>query len=129
RRGDEHQRLFAVEGDRERGPNGYLGLAEADVAAHKPVHRPRCLEVLLDRLDSSLLVLGFAVRKLGLQPLEPFVPQVEGLPLGLLAPRVERKQLARELTQAGPRPALQVLPGLAAELRERGRARVCADVA
>ena len=39
RRRDEHQRLLAVHGDGERGADGDLGLAEADVAADEPVHR------------------------------------------------------------------------------------------
>ena len=73
RRGHEHQRLLAVDRDRERGPHGDLGLAEADVAADEPVHRPRRLEVLLHGLDRPLLILGLAVGELGLEPLEPLV--------------------------------------------------------
>src|SRR5205085_4723361 len=103
--------------------------AEADVAADEPVHRARRLEVLLDRLDRALLVLGLAVRELGLEPLEPLVSQVEGLALGLLAARVEGEQLARQLAQAGASPALQVLPGLAPELGQRWGAGIRADVA
>src|SRR6266576_657929 len=124
----EHQRLLAVDGDSEGGPNGDLRLAEAHVAADEPVHRPRRLQVLLDRLDRALLVLGLPVRELGLESLQPLVPQVEGLTLGLLAAGVERKQLACELPQAGAGAALQVLPGLAAKLGERGRARIRPDV-
>jgi len=69
----EHQRLLAVDGDREGGPNGNLRLAETDVSADEPVHRARRLEVLLDRLDRPLLVLGLPVRELGLEALEPLV--------------------------------------------------------
>ena len=78
RRRAEHERLLAVHGDGERGAHGDLGLAEADVAADEPVHRPRRLEVLLDRLDRALLVLGLAVGELGLEPLEPLVLEVVG---------------------------------------------------
>src|SRR5439155_14482179 len=103
--------------------------AEADVAADEPVHRPRRLEVLLDRLDRALLVLGLPIRELGLEALQPLVTQVEGLAFGLLAAGVERKEIARKLPQALAGPALQVLPGLAAELGERGRAGIRPDVA
>ena len=76
RRRDEHQRLLAVQRDGEGRAERDLGLAEADVAADEPVHRARRLEVLLDRLDRALLVLGLPVGKLGLQPLEPVAGEV-----------------------------------------------------
>ena len=129
RRRDEHQRLLAVQRDRERGADRDLGLAEADVAADEPVHRARRLEVLLHRLDRALLVLGLPVRELGLEPLEPVAGEVVGDAGRGLAPRVERDQLAGELLDGLARTALEQLPGLAAELRERGRLRVGADVA
>ena len=69
----EHQRLLAVDRDGEGRADGDLGLAEADVAADEPVHRVRRLEVLLDGFDRALLILGLAVRELGLEPLEPLV--------------------------------------------------------
>src|SRR5213078_1711469 len=85
--------------------------------------------VLLHVLDRALLVRRLPVRELGLEPLQPLVAKVErdtsrGLPL-----RVQREQLARELAHRLPGARLQVLPRLAAELRERGGARVGADVA
>jgi hypothetical protein len=43
--------------------------------------------------------------------------------------RVEGKQLAGELSRPFARPGLQVLPGLAAELRQRRRPRSRPDVA
>ena len=64
RRRHEHQRLLAVERGGEGRADRDLGLAEADVAADEPVHRPRRLEVLLDRLDRRALVLRLAVREL-----------------------------------------------------------------
>src|SRR5205823_258854 len=80
------------------------------------------------RLDRGALVLGLSVRELGLEPLEPFVLELVGDTGRLLAARVEREQLAGQLAQARAGAALQVLPGLAAELRQRRRARVGADV-
>ena len=38
--------LLAIQRDRERRAQRDLGLAEADVAANQPVHRPAGLEVL-----------------------------------------------------------------------------------
>ena len=63
RRRAEHERLLAVQRDRERRAHRHLGLAEADVAADEPIHRPRRLEVLLHRLDRLQLILGLAVRE------------------------------------------------------------------
>src|SRR5207245_8684125 len=125
RRRYEHQRLLSVDGNRERRTNGHLCLAEADVPANEPVHRARGLEILFHGLDRPLLVLGLPVRELGLEPLEPLVPQIERLTFSLLALGVESKQLPGELPQAGARTTLQVLPGLAAQLGQRGRARIC----
>ena len=76
RRRAEDERLLAVDRGGEGGADGDLGLAEADVAADEPVHRPRRLEILLHRLDRARLVLGLAVRELRLEPLEPLVPEV-----------------------------------------------------
>ena len=87
-----------VDGDRERRAQGDLGLAEADVAAHEPVHRPRRLEILLDRLDRARLVLGLAVREVRLEPLEPFVLDGRtGCPGRACRCGVEGDQLAGEL--------------------------------
>ena len=97
RRRAEHEHLPVVDGDGERRPDGDLRLAEADVAADEPVHRPRRLEVLLDGLDRPGLVVGLPVRERRLEPLEPLVREIEARALGPLALRVEREQLAREL--------------------------------
>src|SRR5207302_910069 len=104
-------------------------LAETDVAADEPVHRPRGFEILLHGLDRRLLILGLAVREARLEALEPVAGQVVGdtgrrLPLG-----VERDQLAGEFARRLARARLDQLPGLAAELRERRRPGVGADVA
>ena len=128
RRRREHQHLLAVDRDGERGPDRDLGLAEADVAADEAVHRARRLQVLLDRLDRVLLVGRLTVGELGLQPLEPVVPEVVRHAGRLLPFRIEREQFAGELAHALARPRLQVVPRLPAELRQRGRRRVRADV-
>ena len=60
---------------------------------------------------------------------EPLVREVVRDALVRLALRVERDQLAGELVHRLARARLEQLPRLAAELRERGRRRVGADVA
>ena len=97
RRRREHHHLLAVDRGGERRADGDLRLAEPDVAADEPVHRPRRLEVLLHLLDRALLVRRLAVRELRLEPLQPLVAEVVRVALRLLALRVEREQLAREL--------------------------------
>ena len=55
--------LLAVERDRERRAQRHLGLAEADVAADQPVHRPAAFEVLQRGIDRAELVLGLLIGK------------------------------------------------------------------
>src|SRR5262249_48189082 len=80
-------------------------------------------------LDRRLLVGSLAVRKRRFEALEPFVPEVECHPGRLLALRIQREQLAGKLADAFARTRLQVVPRLAAELRQRRDRRVRADVA
>ena len=75
----EDERLPAVQRHGERCAHGDLGLAEADVAADEPIHRPPRLEILLHRLDRLELILGLAIRERALEPLEPVVREVERL--------------------------------------------------
>ena len=56
RGGHEHGHLLAVLHGLERGPDGDLGLAEADVAAHEAVHRVVGLHVGLHVVDGRELV-------------------------------------------------------------------------
>ena len=61
-RGRHHDRdLLAVERDRKRRAQRHLGLAEADVAADQPVHRPAAFEVLQRGVDGAELVLGLLI--------------------------------------------------------------------
>ena len=89
----------------------------------------RRLEVGLDRLDRALLVLGLAVGELRLEPLQPVAREVERDARRALPARIEREQLPGELVHARARARLDQLPGAAAELGQRRRARVRADVA
>ena len=56
RRRHEHRDLLAVGERHERGAQRHFRLAEADVAADEPVHRPPVGEVPDDGLDRRLLV-------------------------------------------------------------------------
>ena len=120
RRRAEDERLLAVDGGGEGGAHGDLRLAEADVAADEPVHRPRRLEILLHGLDRARLVLGLAVGELRLEPLQPLVPEVVRRARRLLPLRVEGDQLGRELAHAtrGRAPS-----GSATPCRRASRAR------
>ena len=57
--------LLAVHGSHEGGAQRHLGLAEADVAADQPVHRPAGCQLLEHDIDRGLLVLGLLVGKAG----------------------------------------------------------------
>ena len=63
RRRHQHGHLVAAVDRLERGPHRHFGLAEADVAAQQPVHRPRLLHVALDGRDRRELVGRFAGRE------------------------------------------------------------------
>ena len=53
--------LLAVHGGGEGGAQRDLRLAEADVAADEPIHRPAGREIVEHRVDGVLLVLGLVV--------------------------------------------------------------------
>ena len=125
----QHQHLAAGGGDLERRPHRHLGLAEADVAAHEPVHRLGRLEILLDGVDRDGLVVGLVVGERGLEPRHPLVVGAKPGAGGVLAARVQGQQLAGQLAHRDPGPALERRPRLAAQARERGRLAVGADVA
>ena len=96
-----------------------LGLAEADVADHEPVHRLARAEVLDDIADRAVLVLGLLVREAideaGIAAAVGF-EHVAGLERALGR---DRDQLARDLADALLHAALAPLPRLAAEPVER----------
>ena len=107
--------LFAVHGGDEGGAQRHLGLAEADVAADQPVHRPAGAEIVEHGGDGGLLVVGLLVGKAGAE----LVVQAGGdgeqrrfaqLPLGR-----DLDQFAGDLADAVLHPRLARLPGAAAE--------------
>ena len=63
RRRHHDRDLFAVKGCRECRAQRHLGLAESDVAADQPVHRPAAFEVLHGGIDRSELIFSFFIGK------------------------------------------------------------------
>ena len=63
RRRHHDRDLLAVHGGDEGGAQRHFGLAEADVAANQPVHRPAGATDRRDRGDGGLLVVGLLVGK------------------------------------------------------------------
>ena len=57
--------LLAVDRGGEGGAQRDLGLAEADVAADQPVHRPPGAEIVERRLDGARLILGLVIGEAG----------------------------------------------------------------
>ena len=119
RRRHEDGGLVAVLHGLEDRPHRHLGLAEADVAAHEPVHRRRLLHVGLDVVDRLELVRGLRVGEGLLELGLPGRVGGEGVArLGLAAP-VQLDQLLGDLTDGGTHPGLLAGPLPAAHPVER----------
>ena len=73
RRRHDDRDLLALDGGGEGGAQRDLRLAEADIAADEPVHRPPGRHVVENRLDGGELILrlviGKAGAKFGVKPL------------------------------------------------------------
>ena len=63
RRRHDHRHLLAFDRSGEGRAQRNLGLAKADIAADKPVHRPAGRHIFQHRVDRSLLVIGLVIRK------------------------------------------------------------------
>ncbi len=120
-RGRHHHRdLLAVHRGDERGAQRHFGLAEADIAANEPIHRPAGAKICEHGGDGGFLIVGFLVGKAGAE----FVVEAGGdrqprrlaqLPLG-----GDLDQFAGDLADAVLHPRLARLPGRAAEPVELG---------
>ena len=125
RRNDDRG-LLAVDRRGEGGAQRDLGLAEADVAADEPVHRPAGGEVVERRLNRALLVRRLLIGKAGAE----FV--VEALGDGEArrgvghALRGDADELARHLAHALLEARFARLPARPAELIELARLRTVA---
>ena len=102
RRGDEDRGLGTVLHRLEHGPDRDLRLAEADVAAHEPVHRHRLLHVGLHLDDRLQLVRRLDVRE---RLFELALPRCVGwkrVAGAGDAPPVEHDELLGDLAHRGP---------------------------
>ncbi len=121
RRRHHHRDLFAGERGNEGRAERDLGLAEADIAADQPIHRPPGGEVSGHRLDRGVLIVGFLVGEARAELV------VEALGDGKFRRFAEfprggnAHKLRRHLVDAGLEACLARLPAEAAEAVEFGR--------
>ena len=129
RRRNQNRDLLAREHCQEGGPDGDLGLAEPDVAAHQTVHRPGTAEVGEHLLDGALLPRRLLERKAGRELLvERVGRRVRGAGVGLAA-GVDAHEVVRHGEDRFLGLGLDALPGRPAELVERRGGAVRAHVA
>ena len=119
RGGREQRHLLAGHGGDEGRAQRHLGLAEADVAAQQPVHRPARAHVLEHGLDRGQLVLGLLVGEAGGELLVDPVRQVEHRALAQCPLGRDLDQLAGQLADALLDLGLARLPAHPAQLVER----------
>ncbi len=115
RRRHHHGDLLAVHGGDEGGAQRHFRLAEADVAADEPIHRPARAEIVVDRGDGGKLVVGLLVGEAGAEfVVEPGADReprrFAQLPLG-----GDFDQLSGDLADAVLHPRLARLPAGGAE--------------
>ncbi len=127
--GDEDGGLHPLLDGLERGPDGHLGLAEADVAADQAVHGAVGLHVVLHVLDGLELVGRLLVGEGVLQLPLPGGVGGEGVARGGDPLAVEGHQLLGDVTDGDPNLGLGAPPLGAAQPVEGGRvaAGVVAD--
>ena len=99
-RGRQERHLLARHGRHEGRAQRHLGLAEADIAADQPVHRPAGSEIGQHRLDGAQLILGLLEREAGGELVVEPLRQLQGLarPQGALGRHLD--QLGRQLADA-----------------------------
>ena len=109
-RGNDDRGLLAVDRGGEGGAQRDLGLAEADVAADEPVHRPARREIVERRLDGVGLVLRLVIGKARAEfVVEPF-GRDEPRRRARHALRGDADQFARHFAHALLQPRLARLP-------------------
>ena len=116
---DEDRRLPLVHHRLERGPDGDLGLAIADVAQQHPVHRARPLHVPLHLGGGGRLVRGLAVREGALEEPLPLMVAQERVPGQRHPPGLEVQQCLGVGPGAGVGLRLGPRPGCTPQRVER----------
>jgi hypothetical protein len=107
--------LLAVHCRDEGGAQRHFGLAEADIAAHQPVHRLAGAEIVEHRVDDGLLILGLVVGEAGAELLIHAVRHGQARRLAQQPRGGDLDQLARHLADAVSSARLARLPAGAAE--------------
>ena len=116
RRQDRH--LLAGHRHHEGGAQGHFRLAEADIAAHQPVHRLAGREIRQHLLDRPFLVLGLLKDEARRELVIKTDRRLDRLALHGGAPGRDLDQLAGDLLDALLDARLALLPAEAAELVE-----------
>ncbi len=110
--------LKASHGGEEGGAQRHLRLAEADVAADQPVHRPAGRKIVHDGVDGRLLVVRLLIGEAGGELAIDALGRIEDG-----ASRICRSAAMRmswpAMSRSASSPRLARLPGAAAELIER----------
>ncbi len=131
RRRAEHGDLLAVGDGDERGPQRDLGLAEAHVAAHQPIHRLAGGHVGDHRLDRRRLVGRLLEGEALGEGLQVVLLDAEGVAVARGAPRVQGEQLGGGVAHLLCGARLGLVPFAASQLVQRRllglRAAVAAD--
>ena len=115
----EHRGLLAVLHRLEHGADGDLGLAEADVAAHEPVHRHRAFHVGLHVDDRLQLVGRLLVRERVLELALPRRVGRERVARRVQPLLVQHDELLRDLRDLGAHTRLRLRPLAAVEPAQR----------
>ena len=113
-RHDDCDLLAADRGDKGRA-QGHFRLAESDVAANQPVHRPAGAEILDGGIDGGKLVVGLLVGKTGAEFVIGARPDREPRRLAQLPLGRDLDQLAGDLADAALHARLARLPIAAAQ--------------
>ena len=118
----QHRDLFAAHHRLERRADRDLRLAEADVAADEPVHRPLGLHVGLGVGDRRELIRRFLEQKRALELVLPLVVLRKREALARLALRMHCEQLRSVIEHGALRGLLRPRPARVTQLTQRGRA-------
>ena len=115
----EHRHLHAVGHRDERGAQGDLGLAEADIAANQAVHGFALAQVLDHRIDGGELIRGFVEAERFREGIEVVLIDGEGAPMARCALRIEVEQFRRGVADLPRGAALGLVPDIAAQPVQR----------
>ena len=127
RRRHHHRDLRARHRGDERGAQRDLGLAEADIAADQPVHRPARRQILQHIGDGARLVLGLGEREAGAELVPGALGRRHDLGVADLARGGDADQLTRHVADALLHPRLARLPADAAQLVQRDALLLAAE--